>query len=166
MNWADAVTDVVRKYDVYLLLGLAALVLMLLISVIRLNVRMGRLYKRKNSVGSLGTDVLDTVEQGLAQVRSNSEVVAALNEHHNILALHQGYCIQRVGILKFNAFDDVGGEQSFALALLDANNNGVLLSSLFTRTESRTYAKAIAAGRSEQPLSKEEQVALSRAMRT
>ena len=72
--------------------------------------------------------------------------------------------IQRVGLVRFNPFEDTGGNQSFALALTDSGGNGFVLSSLHSRTGTRVYAKAIAAGRSDGALSAEETEALRLAM--
>lgn len=72
--------------------------------------------------------------------------------------------IQRVGLVRFNPFEDTGGNQSFALALTDAAGNGFVISSLHSRTGTRLYAKAIADGRSDGALSEEENEALRRAL--
>lgn len=72
-------------------------------------------------------------------------------------------CIQKVGLVRFNAFTDIGGDQSFALALLDGKNKGVVISSLYGRNEARVYAKQVEGGQSAYPLSEEEQKALSMA---
>lgn len=64
--------------------------------------------------------------------------------------------IQKTGIVRFNPFNDVGGNQSFAIALLDEKNNGFVISSLFVKEGNRVYAKAIKEGKSEHTLSKEE----------
>jgi hypothetical protein len=71
--------------------------------------------------------------------------------------------IQRVGLVRFNPFDEVGGDQSFAIALLDQHGNGFVLSSLHHRTETRVYAKPIEGGRSRYALSDEEEQALTEA---
>ena len=63
---------------------------------------------------------------------------------------------QRVGLVRYNPFEDTGGNQSFALALLDAEGNGWVLSSLHARAGTRVYAKAIAGGRADAALSEEE----------
>jgi hypothetical protein len=73
-------------------------------------------------------------------------------------------CIQRVGLVRFNPFQDTGGDQSFAVALLDAGGDGVVLSSLHTRAATRFYAKAVKAGRTSYPLIDEEQQALNQAL--
>jgi Protein of unknown function (DUF4446) len=70
---------------------------------------------------------------------------------------------QRVGLVRFNPFDDTGGNQSFALALLDAEGNGWVLSSLHARAGTRVYAKAIRGGRSDGALSEEETAAIKQA---
>lgn len=70
----------------------------------------------------------------------------------------------RVGLVRFNPFEDTGGNQSFALALLDGHGDGFVVSSLHSRTGTRLYAKAIAAGASETALSEEESAALRQAL--
>lgn len=72
--------------------------------------------------------------------------------------------VQRVGLVRFNAFDDVGGKLSFAAALLDEKGNGVVFSTISGRTETRTYAKRVVGGRSEWALSDEEYQAIQQAM--
>jgi hypothetical protein len=74
--------------------------------------------------------------------------------------------IQRVGLVRFNPFEDTGGNQSFALALTDSAGNGFIISSLHSRTGTRLYAKAVAAGRSDGALSEEETEALRLALGT
>jgi hypothetical protein len=74
--------------------------------------------------------------------------------------------IQRVGLVRFNPFEDTGGNQSFALALTDALGNGFVISSLHSRTGTRVYAKTIAGGRAESALSEEEGEALRQALAT
>jgi hypothetical protein len=70
-------------------------------------------------------------------------------------------CLQRVGVVRYDAFEDVGGEQSFAVALLDAKGDGVVLSSIYTRQDVRIYAKSILDGRPSHVLSEEERQALA-----
>lgn len=64
--------------------------------------------------------------------------------------------IQKVGFVRFNPFQDTGGDNSFMLALLDRDNNGILVSSLYMRDGMRMYGKAIERGESRHPLSEEE----------
>lgn len=71
--------------------------------------------------------------------------------------------IQHVGVVRFNPFPDTGGNQSFAVAVLNAVGNGVVLSSLHSRAGTRVYLKQVADGRAETALSTEEEEAIRRA---
>lgn len=83
-----------------------------------------------------------------------------------VAALHETLlgAIQRVGLVRFDAFEDMGGSLSFALALLDADGTGVVLSSINGRREARVYAKAIESAESAVALSDEERNAIRQAM--
>ena len=70
----------------------------------------------------------------------------------------------RVGIVRFNPFEDTGGNQSFALALIDGRGDGFIVSSLHSRTGTRIYAKSVAGGASDAALSDEETTALKQAL--
>jgi hypothetical protein len=71
---------------------------------------------------------------------------------------------QRVGLVRYNPFEETGGNQSFALALLDGAGDGVVVSSLHARAGTRVYAKAVSGGRSEAAMSEEEAEAVRQAM--
>ncbi|MCK5475555.1 MAG: DUF4446 family protein [Candidatus Pacebacteria bacterium] len=66
-------------------------------------------------------------------------------------------CIQKVGVVRFNPFGEVGGNQSFAIALLDNSLSGVIILSLYSRDGVKVYSKQITKGKSEYKLSKEEE---------
>ena len=89
--------------------------------------------------------------------------VERLGTRTNRLETAAPRAFQRVGLVRFNPFEDTGGNQSFALALLDADGNGWVLSSLHARTGTRVYAKSIRGGRSDGALSEEETAAIKQA---
>lgn len=73
--------------------------------------------------------------------------------------------LHKVGMIRFNPFKDVGGDQSFAVALLNGKGNGITISSLYSREGTRIYSKSISAGESEKyPLTEEEKEAIKMAM--
>ena len=72
--------------------------------------------------------------------------------------------IQKVGIVRYNPFSNVGGDQSFSIALLDDNNSGFVITSLYAQDNNRVYAKSINQGKSEHSLSKEEEKAIAKAL--
>jgi hypothetical protein len=96
----------------------------------------------------------DILKDGLEQTRGRLQRLedAALNH------------IQKVGVVRYDAFDGIGGEQSFSVALLDANANGVVVSGLSGREDTRVYAKPVRNGRSAHALSDEEIQAIARAI--
>ena len=73
-------------------------------------------------------------------------------------------CIQKIGIVRYNAFKDTGSDLSFALALLDENNDGVVLNGIYSREMSNIYAKPVEQGRSAYTLSEEEAQAIEKAI--
>lgn len=72
--------------------------------------------------------------------------------------------IQKVNLVRFNPFGDIGGNQSFVIALLDNKNDGIVVSSLFSKEGNRVYSKAIKNGKSNNFLSVEEKQAISKAI--
>ncbi|MFH1423659.1 MAG: DUF4446 family protein [Candidatus Nealsonbacteria bacterium] len=72
--------------------------------------------------------------------------------------------LQKVGMVRFNPFKEGGGDQSFSIAVLDALNNGFVITSLYSNATSRVYSKPIANGASTYTLSQEEKEAISKAI--
>ena len=72
---------------------------------------------------------------------------------------------RHMGLVRYDAFEEVGGSQSFALALFDDNGNGALVTSLVGRSDCRVFCKPLVGGRSERSLSREEERAMEEAVR-
>ncbi len=79
------------------------------------------------------------------------------------LARRSGPTVSHIGVVRFDAFEDAGGAQSFALALLDDGGDGIVLTSLHSRPTTRLYIKAIRGGVADAPRSEEEARALQEA---
>lgn len=73
------------------------------------------------------------------------------------------FSVQKVGIVRFNPFKEVGSNQSFSVALLDGNDSGIVITSLFSREGNRVYGKPIEKGFSKYLLSEEEKQAIEKA---
>ena len=86
------------------------------------------------------------------------------SEELESLKKEQKFSIQKIGIVRFNPFSEVGGDQSFSIALLDGNNDGIVITSLYSREENRIYGKKIKQGASEYSLSEEEKTAIKNAI--
>ena len=81
---------------------------------------------------------------------------------HDVSQLHASVtsCIQKVAVVRYNAFQNVGSDQSFSIAMLDSDDNGFVLSGIFGRDSSTTYAKPLIAGVSDYVLTEEEENAI------
>jgi hypothetical protein len=143
---------------------LGAAVLLLLLVAAWLARRVSRLDARVRGLtrGEDG-DLGDVLGAHLDRVYELGREVERLGTRTARLEAGAPRALQRVGLVRFNPFEDTGGMQSFALALLDAEGNGWVLSSLHARTGTRVYAKAVHAGRSDGALSDEEAAAIKQA---
>jgi hypothetical protein len=146
--------------------ALAVAVALLLLLAIVEALRIGRLGNRIRSLtrGSDERSLEAILEAHLARVH---EVVRGLDDveaRTAILERDLKRAYSRVGLVRFNPFEDTGGNQSFALALLDVQGDGFVVSSLHARNMTRVYAKAVARGKAEAALSSEEAEALRIAM--
>lgn len=106
----------------------------------------------------------EILERVLKEIRTSKKEIDALKE--KVLGLEENSLlhIQKIGLLKFNPFKDIGGEQSFVLSLLDAKDNGVVITSLHSRETTRFYIKRVKKGKGvNYELSKEEKETIKKA---
>lgn len=95
----------------------------------------------------------------------NSEDIKDLQQSLDNANLKAAKHIQKVGIVRFNPFNEMGGDHSFVLALLDDYESGVLLTGLHTRERTRVYMKEVVKGKTKNVVSKEEGKALNLALK-
>jgi hypothetical protein len=128
--------------------------------------RISRLRRRLDGItrGADGRNLEAILDAHLDKVFAVARELDELTARAAVLEADGRRAVQRVGLVRFNPFEDTGGNQSFALALTDAGGNGFVVSSLHARTGTRIYAKAIVAGRSDAALSAEETEALRLAL--
>ncbi|MEN6372028.1 MAG: DUF4446 family protein [Armatimonadota bacterium] len=156
MNWIDTLFELVQEHGTLIILVLSALVLCLLIFSLYVSIKLGRLFKSGDSSAAATGLPVDNMEELAKRLIGAEGEIAQLQSRQASMIVQLDGSLQNVGLVRFDAFPDVGGGQSFALALLDQNKNGVVISSLYGRTDSRIYAKEIIGGRSSHTLSDEE----------
>jgi len=76
------------------------------------------------------------------------------------------FFVQKIGVVRYNPFSGVGGDQSFSIALLDGNNDGVVITSIYARDGNRVFGKPVKEGKSEYSLSDEERGAIEKAIKS
>jgi hypothetical protein len=135
-----------------------ALALLAVLGLVWMALRLRRLDRiRKEFLSSdLGKDLEQVlVEQNRSITKLRSDLTQ-LNEHLTDLTITNRSNYSKIGFIRFNPFDDSGGNISFTMSLLDAHNDGVVISSLHGRDGTRVYAKQVKAGKSESQLTDEE----------
>ena len=158
--------DFLRSHLPEIVLCLAVLVVAQFFAIVSLSGRVQKLSRqlRRLLTGASGEDLeallLNTVEGGrhISQRCDAIEVRLA-----QLVDTTQG-CLQHVGMVRFDAFHGVSGQQSFSLAMLDGDLNGAIITALFGRQDSRCFGKPVMNGKTNQPLSDEEQNALKIAL--
>ncbi len=149
-----------------LIVSLFVLVLILFILVIGVNMKYTRLKSSYNSFmrGKDGKTLEDSIFERFEELDhlteltlKNRQAIRKVNEE-----MRTNY--QKVGIVKYDAFHEMGGKLSFALTLLDGNNNGYIINSMHSREGCYNYIKEIVKGESYIELSEEEAESLDRAI--
>ena len=156
----------IRRQPETALLAAPALYLFLLALVAVLFARQTRLIRKQARVlrgvdGASLERMLIAHDGRMVDVTARLERIGALGEA-NAEALRSA--LRRVGVVRYDAFSDIGGQQSFSVALLDGENNGVVLSGIHSRSDLRVYAKPVVAGDSPLTLTGEEQGAITQAL--
>lgn len=154
------------KTDTFLL-ALFGIMILLLIGFAVILVKFSKLNKKyKNFMQKLGNgknleEDLETYMYRVDKVeKQNMDILSQVKNLENDLIK----CIQKVGMVRYNAFKDTGSDLSFTLALLDENNDGVVLNGIYSREMSNIYAKPVEKGKSTYTLSEEEAQAIQKAI--
>lgn len=150
----------------YIFIGLVALVLILLILVIVMICKISKLNKRCNSFmkGKAGK----SLEQDIVRLYEDNQVLkTGMNENkRDIRSINKqlAKAFQKVGIVRYNAFQTMGGNLSYSLVLLDETDNGFILNTIHSSEGCYSYTKDIVNGRCDIALSAEEQKAIDMAI--
>jgi hypothetical protein len=155
--------------DITLLIWAIALTILVIVGIVwllDLQNRIGRMQRRQGTLftgGQEDADVataLESLVARLSETTARTERLVARTEQLDATLAHS---VQGVGLVRFRAFQDTGGDQSFSMALADGEGNGVVFSALYGRGATRVYAKPIQGWLSPKALSEEEEQALSQA---
>lgn len=154
LNSLDLDPDLVAV--IALTAAVVALLGLLLAVIVSLRVRRMRRQYLALQQGGDGESFLDAVTRQGDAVTSLRSEVGSLTTDVERLRVDLADAIRHVAVVRYDAFNDMGGRMSFSAALLDDAGDGVVISSINGRTETRTYAKGVKSGVSEAELSPEE----------
>ena len=113
-----------------------------------------------------GENIEEDLENYMYRVERVEKQNAEIKNLVNAIDSNMDTCIQKIGIVRYNAFKDTGSDLSFALALLDENNDGIVLNGIYSREMSNIYAKPVEKGVSSYTLSEEEKQAIDKAIKS
>lgn len=162
------ITELLGIDSDYIIIGLAAFTLILLILYIVNVVQMAKLKKNYKIFmsGKNAKDLEGTLIKRLNQVDALLEANAENENRINQLFANMKFTFQKVGLVKYNAFHEMGGKLSFSLALLNETDDGFVINAVHSREGCYTYIKEIIAGNSVIVLSEEETEALEMAKKS
>ena len=149
-------------------IGMATIVLViaLLVYCVILHIRLGSLKKKYDFFmqGDNGASLERKLSVEVSEIRDAAKGLETMLTEQAAIRNIQSNTIQKIGFIKYNAFENIGNDLSFALTLLDGNNNGICISSIYGRNESRIFSKPIVKGKSLVSLSQEELESLNEAL--
>ncbi|MGL5244853.1 MAG: DUF4446 family protein [Sarcina sp.] len=154
----ENIMGLLNYYGQYILIGVALIIVVQIILIIVLFSSLNKLEKkyRKLMRGSNGKNIEELVVSYLDKVDEVKEISKKMSKENELLNKKINKCVQKISVIRYKAFSDVGSDLSFSVALLDENNDGVILTGIYARYESTTYAKPIDKGISRYDLSEEE----------
>jgi len=138
------------------------LVIFLWVRLSSLNTLYHQLMKGEQSGQSMEKMLLDHIEETRRVAEENSRLEKENRRIDDLAKL----ALTRIGVVRFCAFEDMGSDLSYAVAMLDAHNNGVVFSSIFARADSRCYVKPLVNGKSTYTLTAEEEQAIQNAIKS
>lgn len=151
------------------LLFLSIITALLLVGFIVMTVKLSSINKKyKTFIKKLGNgnNIEEDLENYMYRVERVEKQNAEILNHTKAIQKDLSKCIQKIGMVRYSAFKDTGSDLSFALALLDENNDGVVLNGIYSREMSNIYAKPVKNGESSYTISEEEQEAIKKAIET
>lgn len=158
------IVALIDQYMIFLVIGLMGVVILLIILFIINTKKMNKVIKRYEKFMTKEEvdleDLLIHYAKKVNKVRENQDILITDVQQ---LQKQIRTCTQKVGVIRYNAIENVGADLSFAIAILDSNDNGVVLNGIYSRNGSYTYAKPIIAGESSYTLSDEERQAIKKA---
>ena len=156
----------ILKSDVFLI-SMFIINIILLIAIIINSTKLSKLNNKYQTfmkkLGN-GKNIEEDLENYIYRVKNVEERNAEIYNYIRNIEEDMSKCIQKVGIVRYSAFKDTGSDLSFAVALLDENNDGIILNGIYSREISNIYAKPVKDGKSSYTVSEEEQEAIRKAI--
>lgn len=162
----ENIINMINEYSVFIVIGLAIITILLFVIVLILMSSVNKLERkyRKMMRGVNSKNLEEHIDSKLNDIEvAIGKADNALKEC-DVIKENMKECVNKIAIMRYKAFENVGSDLSFSIAILDSYNDGVVLTGIYGRQESTTYAKPIDKGISRYDLSEEEQHVLKEAI--
>lgn len=158
--------EFVASYNIEILIGLMAALLVLLVLYLIAEIRISKIKKKYNEFtrGVKGVNVEELLIKTGEELKNIHIDMNNIEQNIENIETKLAFAIQKVGFVRYNAFHDMGSDLSYSIALLDKFQNGFVITSIYGREYTTSYAKPIKLGKSIYPLSVEEMQAVDRAI--
>jgi hypothetical protein len=162
----DAIISNIQSFMPYIVIALSAIILLLFILIIVLFRSLSKVEKkyRKLMRGVNNKNLEEHIVNYLDKIDEANKTSESALEHCTVIEERMKQCVQKVSMIRYKAFEDVGSDLSFSIAILDDNNDGIILTGIYSRNDSTTYAKPVDKGISRYDLSEEELTVLNQAI--
>ncbi len=153
--------------DIGIILIVMAVIILILFILLVVNICSVSKLKKKYTIFMTGNTAKSLENEIVGLFEDNKFIKASIEKNKRDIGMlfkNMESTFQKIGIIKYDAFNQVGGQLSFSLVLLDKNNNGFVLNSVHGAEGCYTYTKEIKDGTSEISLGEEEKQALDMAM--
>lgn len=158
--------NIINEYSPFIIIGLLIIMLLLFIIVISLIRSINKLEKKYRRMlrGVNNKNLEELITSKLDEIDKAMELSNQAINKCEVIKEEMKDCVNKIAIMRYKAFPDVGSDLSFSIAILDSHNDGVLITGIYSRQDSTTYAKPVDKGISRYELSEEEAYVLNEAI--
>ncbi|MGF7060860.1 DUF4446 family protein [Brassicibacter mesophilus] len=157
--------DIIGNYNTEIVLAIVGLNLLLLMFNFINRIKFSSITKKYDRLvaGVEAASLEDMLIEHLDEVKEVKSELGSIKKYCDDINSRLKFSLQKIGFIRYNAFNDMGSDLSFSIALLDESLNGFVITSIYGRDESNVYAKPLVNGKSSYALSVEEMQAIDRA---
>lgn len=163
------IENIINKYEIEIILGLAIGVFLLLILSLVTLIKISRIKKKNKKIVEIlefsnEKNVEDSIIKVLNTIPEFNMEIARIDKTMLEIKELLSRSYKNIGLVNFNAFDNIGAELSFSMALLDDHLNGIVITSIYGNDKSNMYGKKVKNGKTEKHISEEEEKAIKKAI--
>lgn len=166
-SFLEILLEIINQYNTEILASLSIITFLLIIISFSLIIKTSRIKEKYKRImrGNDGKTLESLINDNLDKIDESVIKLQALDQNQNVIQKRLEGCIQNVSVIRYNAFETMGSDQSYSVALLNNQGDGAVITGIFGRDASVSYSKPIVNGNSSYPLSKEEKTAIFTALK-